>query len=176
MTNMIERAAALATARHDGQWRKGAVKLPYVSHCQEVAQIVSDHGGTEAAICAAWLHDAVEDTQTTPDELRALFGAEVADLVAEVTDDPKLNKTAQRAAQIASAAHKSPEAAMIKAADQTSNMRSIVTSDPFWPRAKALDYIRKAEAVVNALPISDPMRQTFEDAAKAAREKVSTFA
>ncbi len=131
---------ALATSRHDGQFSKGPNPLPYVTHCEEVAETVARHGGTEEAISAAWLHDTVEDTETTLLEIGQLFGGTVAALVAEVTDDPALSKDEQRKAQIATAPHKSAGAAMIKAADQMSNMRSLVSSppeptplEPTWP-------------------------------------------
>jgi hypothetical protein len=132
----IEKAAALARERHDGQLRKGPKQLPYVTHCEEVARLVLDHGGGEAAVAAAWLHDTLEDTDTTLDEIEALFGEEVAGIVNEVTDDPRLDKAAARAAQITEAPNKSTDAALVKAADQTSNMLSMVETPPYWSKEK----------------------------------------
>ncbi len=158
----------LATKRHEGQYRMGPNPLPYVVHCKEVAETVARFGGSDAAIAAAWLHDTVEDTETTLVEISRLFGKMVAALVEEVTDDPSLSKEEQRKAQIASAPHKSAGAAMIKAADQMSNMLSLVTSPPDWTHEQRLAYIRKARAVVAGLPIPPELRADFDVASKAA--------
>lgn len=159
---------ALATARHEGQFRKGPNPTPYVTHCEEVAETVTRHNGSGEAISAAWLHDIVEDTETTFAEIEELFGSAVAALVGEVTDDPSLSKEDQRKAQITSAPNKSVGAAMIKAADQMSNMRSLVSSPPSWSMDRRLGYVEKARAVVSGLPISDLLRAEFDDAAVAA--------
>jgi len=155
---------ALATSRHEGQFRKGPKPLPYVTHFEEVTEIVARHGGSDADIAAAWLHDTVEDTETTLTEIAMLFGDNVAGLVGEVTDDPDLTKEEQRKAQIATAPHKSAGAAMIKAADQMSNMRSLVTSPPEWSQEKRLAYVAKARAVVVGLSIPLVLRGEFDAA------------
>jgi guanosine-3',5'-bis(diphosphate) 3'-pyrophosphohydrolase len=175
MTNKIDKAAAFARMRHDGQHRKGLEKIPYATHCEEVAHIVTEHGADNATIIAAWLHDTVEDTNTTLEEIGAEFGATVAALVGEVTDDPTLSKADQRAAQIALAPNKSRGAALIKAADQISNMRSIVKTPPYWSREKALAYIDKASAVVAGLPAPASLKAVFEEDASAARRMAATF-
>lgn len=159
---------AFATERHVGQYRKGTNPLPYVAHCEEVAEIVGFHGGSDTTIAAAWLHDTVEDTETTLSEVAVLFGDRVASLVAEVTDDPNLSKEEQREAQIASAFQKSPGAALIKAADQMSNMRSLLSSAPNWSEERRMAYIIKARSVVAGLPIPSALRIEFDDAALAA--------
>jgi (p)ppGpp synthase/HD superfamily hydrolase len=83
--NMIATAVAYAAQLHDGQTRKGAVGIAYTHHLAEVATLVGAFGGIAAAIAAAWLHDAVEDTAATLDDIRARLGDEVAGYVAEVT-------------------------------------------------------------------------------------------
>jgi len=167
--NMIATAVAYAAQLHDGQTRKGAVGIAYTHHLAEVATLVGAFGGTAAAIAAAWLHDAVEDTAATLDDIRARLGDEVAGYVAEVTDDPALKGDARRAAQIASAPSKSPMAALIKAADQTSNLRSIISSPPGWDDDKRDRYVAKASAVVAGLNIPDGLHDAFAHAAEAAR-------
>ncbi|MBF9060307.1 HD domain-containing protein [Rhodobacterales bacterium HKCCSP123] len=167
-TERIARAAKLAEERHRGQVRKGPEALPYVTHCEEVARLVETHGGDEDAIAAAWLHDIVEDTDTTLEEVEALFGRSVADIVAEVTDDPALDKQAARAEQVRSAPTKSPSAALVKAADQTSNMLSIITTPPYWSRQRAYDYIAKARAVVAGLWAPMSLKEKFAIAAATA--------
>lgn len=167
---MIDRAKQLATERHEGQFRKGAEKLPYIVHCEEVAGLVERHGGNEDAIAAAWLHDVIEDTKTTLEEVEALFGGAVASIVDEVTDDPDHSKEDARAEQIRSAPFKSVSAALVKAADQTSNMNSIVSTPPYWSRERRLAYVRKARAVVSGLKVPQSLVVEFEAAAKAAED------
>jgi len=168
VTEATQRAEKLATERHEGQFRQGPGKVPYVTHCREVAELVASHGGSEEAVIAAWLHDAVEDTTTTITEIEDLFGPVVASIVAEVTDDPDLDKETARSQQILAAPHKSPGAALVKAADQTSNMRSIVNTPPYWPLEQRLAYIAKARAVVAGLPAPASLKAVFAEAADAA--------
>ena len=174
-SEIIEKAARLALERHEGQFRKGPARLPYVSHCEDVARLVARHGGDDIAVAAAWLHDAVEDTETTLGEISATFGEDVAGLVDEVTDDPNLEKHEARAAQIQDAGKKSPAAALIKAADQTSNMKSIVDTPPYWSREVALAYVDKARAVVAGLNATSSIKKEFEAEANAAEEKARSF-
>ena len=174
-SEIIEQAARLARERHQGQFRKGPERLPYVTHCEDVAHLVARHGGNDIAIAAAWLHDAVEDTETTLDEIRSTFGEDIAGLVDEVTDDPALQKHEARAVQIRDAAKKSPAAALIKAADQASNMKSIVDTPPYWTREAALAYVAKARAVVAGLKSTASIKKEFEAAANAAEEKARSF-
>jgi (p)ppGpp synthase/HD superfamily hydrolase len=167
--NLIERAVAYAAEAHEGQSRKGASGLAYTHHLPEVAALVGAFGGSEAAIAAAWLHDAVEDTAATIGDVRERFGDEVAGYVAELTDDPALDTEARRAAQIASAPGKSPAAALIKTADQTSNLRGFVASPPGRDAGRRERYIAKARAVVAGPTIPDGLRAAFDRAAAAAR-------
>ena len=166
--NLIANAVAYAAALHDGQTRKGEVGLAYTHYLAEVAAIVGAFGGNEAAIAAAWLHDAVEDTGATLGDIRARLGGEVAGYVAEVTDDPSLEGDARRAAQIASAPAKSSMAALIKAADQMSNLRAIIASPPGWDDDKRGRYIAKARAVVAGLAIPGGLHDAVAHAAAAA--------
>src|SRR5258707_14266226 len=103
--NEIERLARaynFAAARHAGQARKGEAGEAYVNHLTEVAQLVAEAtgGGDADLVVAAVLHDTVEDTATTFDELTVAFGPRVASLVGEVTDDKSLEKTERKRLQI----------------------------------------------------------------------------
>ena len=167
--NIIAQAALYASHAHEGQLRKGDIGLAYTHHLAEVAALVGAFGGDAAAIAAAWLHDVLEDTDATPADLHARFGPQVAACVAEVTDAPDLDRAARQAAQIASASHKSPRAALIKAADQVSNLRALVASPPGWSAARRAAYVDKAEAVVAGLDIPEGLRAAFGHAAVAAR-------
>lgn len=151
--SLIDSARAFAETAHAGQTRKGAGAEPYTVHLAEVAALAARFGGSEAAICAAWLHDTVEDCGTAPATLTAAFGAEVAALVLEVTDDKSLPKARRKALQVEHAPHKSPEAALLKICDKLSNIRAVAETPPtHWEPARQGAYLDWAEAVVARLP------------------------
>lgn len=153
MSMLIVRAENLAREKHQHQRRKGAGKLPYITHVEEVALLTERFGGSEEAIAAAWLHDVVEDCPPTSlFDIEEGFGTAVAALVAELTDDKSLPKAERKRLQVVHAPKKSPEAALIKIADKSSNVRSIVDAPPDWPHARKLAYLEWAETVVEALP------------------------
>ncbi len=108
-------------------------------------------------LAAALLHDTVEDTATTSEEIAAEFGAEVQRLVAEVTDDKGLVKQARKDAQVAHAPHLSPGAKIIKLADKISNVREIGVDPPVdWTDVRRAKYFDWAERVVTAMGRVNP--------------------
>ena len=161
-------AARFAAEKHARQKRKGAEGEPYIGHLLEVADLVAaaSHDVDTELIVAALLHDTVEDTATTIEEVRERFGDDVAGLVAEVTDDKSLPKAMRKALQVKNAPHKSARAAMIKLADKTSNLRAIVASPPAdWNLERKLAYFDWARQVVDGLPqVSDFLRAEFDEA------------
>lgn len=163
MSELIERARAFALAAHEGQLRKGEAAEPYAVHVAEVADLVAAHGGDAVAVAAAWLHDVVEDCGVALAALEAGFGADVAAVVAELTDDKTLPKPERKARQVQSAPTKSPRAALVKACDKTSNVRALRLSPPVaWDGARRAAYLDWAETVVAALPGgADPARALF---------------
>jgi (p)ppGpp synthase/HD superfamily hydrolase len=161
MTDTIAEARAFATWAHARHTRKGAAREPYLIHLEEVAAFTARHGGDAASIAAAWLHDTVEDCNGPPDApldvtpalLAQWFGADIAALVAELTDDKALPKPDRKRLQLANAPTKSPRAALIKLGDKTSNVRAIGTSPPVhWDGPRARAYLDWAESVCAALP------------------------
>ena len=174
----IEKAKAFAARAHVGQMRKGAGAEPYTIHLEEVANRVTAYGGTEDAIIAAWLHDTVEDCATTPADIEAHFGAEVAAIVAQLTDDKALEKAERKRMQIVNAPGKSPAAALVKICDKLSNIRAVAETPPLnWPIERQLAYLDWAEAVVAALPAgADPARPDFAAQLAAARAQVAARA
>jgi (p)ppGpp synthase/HD superfamily hydrolase len=101
----ILKAAHFAAERHSRQRRKGAAAEPYINHLLEVAEVVStalSEPDTNLVV-AALLHDAIEDVGVTKEELIQVFGADVAELVAEVTDDKSLPKAERKRLQIVNA-------------------------------------------------------------------------
>src|SRR5258708_24814553 len=99
---LVSEAADLAALRHTGMARKGRGNEPYINHLAEVANLLATvtDGADAELVAAGWLHDTVEDTETTREELAQKFGGRVADLVAEVTDDMSLPKDQRRQKQI----------------------------------------------------------------------------
>ena len=109
------------------------------------------------SIIAAILHDTVEDTGTTPDEISAAFGESVARLVMECTDDKSLEKADRKRLQVENASKKSPGAKQIKIADKTCNLRSILDDPPEgWSTARQLEYFEWATNVYAGLKGVNP--------------------
>jgi guanosine-3',5'-bis(diphosphate) 3'-pyrophosphohydrolase len=109
------RALDFAARKHVHQRRKGDSAEPYINHLAEVTRLLAaaTEGRDPGVVIAGLLHDTLEDTDTTYDELAAEFGPEVAALVAEVTDDKTLGKQERKRRQIATAPKKSARAKMI---------------------------------------------------------------
>lgn len=144
-------ALRFASLRHSKQRRKGADASPYVNHLIEVAELLVRIGGVHdvQVLEAAILHDTVEDTETTLDELEKTFGARVRELVRDVSDDKSLPKAERKRLQIEHAPHLSHDAKQIKLADKISNVREIGASPPDnWDVTRRRDYIDWARAVV----------------------------
>ena len=102
----IIRAAAFAAHKHRKQRRKDTDASPYINHPLALARVLASEGSVTdtATLCAALLHDTIEDTDTTADELVQEFGAEVASIVQEVTDDKMLPKAERKRQQVEHAA------------------------------------------------------------------------
>jgi len=156
----ILKAASFAAEKHAAQKRKGAAGEPYVNHLLEVALLVSaalSEPDTNL-VMAALLHDSVEDAGVTQRDLAERFGADVAGLVAEVTDDKSLPRAERKRLQIVNAPKKSARAQVIKLADKISNLRAILCSPPAdWSAARRKEYIEWAKQVVDALPAPNPI-------------------
>ena len=167
------RALDFAARAHCDQRRKGTRAEPYVNHLAEVALLVAEAcGGRDMdAVLGALLHDTLEDTETTFDELAAAFGPKVAAVVAEVTDDKNLSKAERKRRQIEHAPHASPSAKLVKLADKISNVRSLLSSPPAnWPKKRVEEYVDWSCAVVDGLRgVSSELERRFDAAVNAAR-------
>ncbi len=173
---LVSEAADLAARRHNGLARQGRGNEPYINHLAEVANLLAlvTDGAAAELVAAGWLHDTVEDTETTRDELVQKFGARVADLVVEVTDDMSLPKRERRQRQIEDARHKSAGAKLIKIADKISNVRARIHSDPSAEeREDLIDYVNWAEKVVAGCRGGNAMLdRIFDDTVKLARSSL----
>jgi len=148
---LISEAAELAARRHNGMARKGRGSEPYISHLAEVANLLATatDGADAELVAAGWLHDVIEDTDTTREELVQKFSDRVASLVVECTDDMSPPKAERRRLQVVDAPHKSPGAKLIKIADKISNIGARIHSDPTTEeRDDLVDYTGWAEQVV----------------------------
>ena len=132
----ILEALQFAAQKHRDQRRKDIEASPYINHPIALANVLWREAGVHEAdvICAALLHDTVEDTNTTREELIERFGKKIAALVMEVTDDKTLRKPERKRLQIEHAAHISRKAKLVKLADKISNLRDVAASAPKgWP-------------------------------------------
>jgi guanosine-3',5'-bis(diphosphate) 3'-pyrophosphohydrolase len=155
----ILKAVAFAAEKHRHQRRKDAAASPYINHPIGLADVLANEGGiTDAEVlCAALLHDTIEDTETSVDELIALFGEAITHFVLEVTDDKSLPKDERKRMQIEHAPHISRQAKLVKLADKICNLRDILDSPPTdWDRARKQAYFDWAERVVAGLRGTHP--------------------
>ena len=151
---LLVKAAHFAAERHRFQRRKGEDGSPYINHPLEVADLVANVGGVTdvRVLAAAILHDTVEDTPTTLEELETLFGADVSALVAELTDDKRLPKQERKRLQIEHAPHLSDAVKPVKLADKICNVRDVTNNPPVdWSVERRKEYLFWAEQVVAGL-------------------------
>ncbi len=168
MHRVIE-ACAYAARKHLHQRRKGVAGEPYVNHVIDVALRVSrSTAADDDLLIAALLHDVIEDTDGTAEEIESLFGPDVAQVVLEVTDDKSIPKAARKAAQEAEVKHKSARAKRIKLADKASNLTALAESPPLhWDHDRALAYVDWAERVIAGARALDPDLEAAFDASLA---------
>jgi GTP diphosphokinase / guanosine-3',5'-bis(diphosphate) 3'-diphosphatase len=169
-------ALSFASIKHRDQRRKDARSSPYINHPIAVAAVLAGEGGVqdETLLVAAILHDTVEDTDTTFDELREHFGDIVEGYVRELTDDKSLPKTVRKELQIVHARSASPGARQLKIADKICNVRDIAANPPaLWSRKRRHEYLEWAGQVVDACRgINPELDRTFDDAIARARDSV----
>jgi guanosine-3',5'-bis(diphosphate) 3'-pyrophosphohydrolase len=165
-------ALEFAAHKHRDQRRKDPEASPYINHPIALAHILWGGGGIEdpVVICAALLHDTVEDTETTEAELLQRFGPKVASVVMEVTDDKSLPKARRKELQVEHAPHLSREAKLVKLADKISNVRDVASSPPAdWPLERRREYFDWAKRVVDGLRGVDGRLEKLFDEAYAKR-------
>lgn len=176
--NLKEFLAALmfAAERHRDQRRKDAVESPYINHLIAVTKLLAEVGIDEPVVLiAAALHDTVEDTPTRREELEAIFGAAVAGVVAEVTDDKTLPKERRKILQIEHAPHLSPAAKLVKIADKICNVRDVAGNPPrHWSLTRRREYIEWAAAVTEGCRgVYPPLESVWDATLAEAREKLT---
>ena len=165
---LLLKALSFASHKHRDQRRKDIEASPYINHPIAVSNILCNEGHVTdvEVICGALLHDTVEDTETTPEELEAEFGKAIRDIVMEVSDDKSLPKEERKRLQVEHAAHSSDKAKLVKLADKISNLRDVANSPPpKWPLERQQTYFEWAKAVIDQLRGVHPTLESLFDEA-----------
>jgi len=153
---LVEKARLFAIGAHKAiAHRRKYTGECYTTHLEDVAELVAQHGGSEAMIAAAWLHDVVEDTAVTIEDVETVFGGEVAALVGWLTAVSKPedgNRKARKAMDRAHLAQAPAEAQTIKYCDLISNTSSIVARDPGFAKV----YLQEKAALLDVMTKGQP--------------------
>ena len=172
---IVLKAAWFASDKHRNQRRKDVEASPYINHPLALAHVLATEGGISdpVVIAAALLHDTVEDTETTPEELVREFGTAIASIVAEVTDDKTLEKAERKRLQVIKSPTKSHSAKLVKLADKINNLRDIAASPPAdWNSDRRRQYFNWAADVVEGIRGTNEGLEAAFDQAYSARDKV----
>lgn len=148
---LVAEALCFAAHKHRRQRRKDEAASPYINHPIALMRLLSVEAGIEdpVVLCAALLHDTLEDTRTTPEELEARFGLAICGIVMELTDDKSLAKAERKRLQVVHAGRASRPARLVKLADKICNIREIASNPPVgWERARCREYFDWAGEVV----------------------------
>ncbi len=164
MTDLVQRAQVYATKAHQriGQLRKYN-KQPYHVHLEAVAELVAEVTDDPEAIAAAWLHDTVEDTPATLEDIEENFGLPVAELVEELTDVSKPsdgNRARRKAIDRDHSAQASPRAKTVKLGDLIDNCKDITKHDPRFAKV----YLVEMGALLDVLDEGD--ERLFQEAVR----------
>lgn len=147
-------ALSFAAHKHRDQRRKDPDATPYINHPIALAHLLWHEAQVDdpLVLTAAILHDTVEDTETTPEELEARFGKDVKDVVMQVTDDKTLPKEQRKAKQITKAPNLTRPAKLVKLADKTCNLRDMSNAPPAdWTLERRREYFEWAKQVISGL-------------------------
>ena len=165
---LLLKALSFAAHKHRDQRRKDAEASPYINHPIALAQVLTGEGGVSdiEVLAAALLHDTIEDTDTTGEELEREFGSRIASMVAEVTDDTALPKADRKRLQIEHAAQLSDGAKLVKLADKICNLRDVAERPPAkWDLQRRQEYFEWAKQVIDGLRGTHPKLEAAFDAA-----------
>lgn len=163
---LIFKALEFASIKHRDQRRKDADASPYINHPIALTKVLCVEGAVTDVnvICGAILHDTIEDTETTAEELTVNFGEAISKIVQEVTDDKSLDKDVRKRLQVEHAAHASHQAKLVKLADKISNLRDIVNSPPAkWSPERKQEYFDWSKQVAEHIRDASPKLATVFD-------------
>ena len=169
MDGLFLKALVFAADKHKNQRRKDADASPYINHPIALANILVNEGDITDinVLCGAILHDTIEDTKTTKEELIQQFGEKITSIVLDVTDDKTLLKAERKLKQIEHASHASHEAKLVKLADKISNLRDIRSSPPRdWTEDRKKEYFDWAGKVVDQIRGTNSKLENIFDSLK----------
>ena len=165
--SLILKAGHFAAEKHKKQRRKDKDASPYINHPISVALAIVQIGEVDdpEILAAALLHDTIEDTETTPEELEKEFGQQVCAYVLDVTDDKSLPKAQRKKKQIEHAKALSKGAALIKLGDKISNVSDVTNNPPDgWDINRRNEYLDWAETVIGNCPkVNEKMENKFKE-------------
>jgi len=168
-------ALRFASEKHRDGRRKGPIAAPYINHPIVVAEQLASAGFEDDPdlLIAALLHDVVEDTDTTAEDLRERFGPRVAGIVLELTDDKSLDWRERKRLVVERIGSRSREARLIKLSDLTANVFDLIHHPPNWQNERKQGYLRWAELVAEAMRGVEPgMERRFQELLREARRQV----
>lgn len=169
-TLLLLKATRFAAHKHRDQRRKDVLASPYINHPVMVTSILAEeaHILDINVLCGGLLHDTIEDTDTSSEELLYEFGADIQRIVLEVTDDNRLPKVDRKRLQIEQAASASYEGRLVKLADKIANLRDMVNAPPAqWPTKRIREYYDWATAVIDQIRGTNPtLERLFDDACR----------
>jgi len=164
--SVLVKAMAFAAHKHKDQRRKDEAASPYINHPVQLVDVLVHEGGVTdlPTIVAAMLHDTVEDTDATPEQIEVLFGMEIRLIVEEVTDDKSLGRQACKQHQIDKAPSLSHAARAVKLADKICNLRDIASNPPAgWGLERRQAYFDWAKQVIDGLRGAHPTLEALFD-------------
>lgn len=164
--SLVLQALQFAARKHRHQRRKDVDQTPYINHPIALTVLLRQVADVHDPIVlmAALLHDTVEDTDTTLPELETTFGAEVAAVVAQLTDDKSLPRAMRKQQQIDHAPQLCDRARLVKLADKIDNLRDMATAPPAgWSMARRQAYCEWARRVVNQIRGSNRQLEAYFD-------------
>lgn len=165
-------ALDFAAERHSAQRRKGPDAAPYVNHLIEVAALVANVGQVEdvEVLIAAVLHDVLEDTPTTADEVSERFGARVCGFVQALSDDKSLPRKRRRELTLQELPAMDALVKIIKLADLSSNIKFLPST---WSDARKLEYLEWSEHAASICsPECQPLADLYWQRARATRARL----
>jgi len=172
-------AISFAAHRHRFQKRKDREASPYINHPIDAAELLARGGGVTdmVTLLAAVLHDTVEDTQTTPEEIEARFGPDVRGVVEEVTDDKSLLKEERKRLQVEHTPTLSSRAKLVKLVDKISNVIDVTHHPPAdWPLERRVAYLDWSAAVVaGCAGVNPALERYFADVQRDGRAELGRF-
>ena len=176
---LLLRAVDFAARKHRNQRRKDDNASPYINHPVSVSLLIADIGRVKdpEILAAAILHDTLEDTDTTPEELEQSFGRRIRKIVEEVTDDKSLPKAQRKRCQVEHASHLSPDAVLVKLADKISNVLDVTyVPPPHWSVQRRRQYLDWAEEVIGKCHKGNKaLEKLFERVVDEGRRKLLTL-